>query len=387
MTAPRLSRDSIRALGGLTILGIVVISIWRGKEVIVPDVPDEQVPLVESREWKLPPAVPPPRVPDDNPMSDARIELGRHLFHDKRLSGNETQSCASCHRPELAFTDGRRRALGSTGQLHFRNSMSLVNVAYAPSYTWADPSVRRLEQQALVPITNEHPVEMGMSGREMELLSRLSSDAVYRRLFRQAFPDDEEPISMPNVAKAIATFERTILSFDAPYDRFVFGGDADALSPEAWRGMQIFFSERTKCGGCHGGLNLSGASATDAHMPDPSFHNTGLYGGANTGYPESDTGLRRSTHRSQDDGAFKVPTLRNIAITAPYMHDGSVGSLEEVIDHYAAGGRATGNSNKSDRLQGFTLTSGERADLIAFLESLTDRAFLNDARFSDPRPR
>jgi len=347
--------------------------------------PAEIVPLVESRQWNLPPALPPPRVPDDNPMSETKIELGRHLFHDKRLSGNGSQSCASCHRPELAFTDGRRTALGSTGESHFRNSMSLVNVAYAASHTWADASMTRLERQAIVPMTNQAPVEMGMAGREGELVARLEREPRYRELFDRAFPNDPRPVSMANVARAIATFERSIVSFDSPYDRFMFRGETDALSPQAWRGMKLFFSERTKCGQCHSGLNLAGPSATVEHVPQPSFHNTALYDVTGRGgYPESDRGLRAKTGRPTDDGAFKVPTLRNIAVTAPYMHDGSIATLEDVIAHYAAGGRAASNPDKSRLLTGFSLSREETSDLIAFLESLTDESLLSDPRFSDP---
>jgi cytochrome c peroxidase len=318
-------------------------------------------------------------------MSEVKVELGRHLFHDRRLSGNGTQSCASCHRPELAFTDGQRTAIGSTGEKHFRNSMSLANVGYGSSLTWADASVRSLEAQAIVPITNRAPVEMGMAGRESELLRRIESDPTYRRLFRDAFPDDPSPVSIPNLTRAIASFERTILSFDSPYDRFVFRGDVNALSPEAWHGMQLFFSERTKCGECHSGLNLAGPSRTPDSRPEPTFHHTALYAiGTERSYPATDNGLRRVTHRPEDDGRFKVPTLRNVAVTAPYMHDGSIATLEEVVDHYARGGRASENPGKSALLRGFTLTPDEKAALIAFLESLTDEKFLADPGYADP---
>lgn len=387
------------------LLAITLVSMRSGRAVTLVIVPDEQVPLVASREWNLPPGLPPPFVPADNLISEAKIELGRHLFHDKRLSGNGTQSCASCHRPERAFTDGQATATGSTGEKHFRNSMTLTNVAYSGSYTWADPGVRRLEQQATVPITNRAPVEMGMAGREGELVRRLESEPVYRSLFREAFPEDESPVSMQNVARAIASFERTILSFDSPYDRFVFGGDVDALSPEAWRGMQLFFSDRTKCGECHGGLNLAGASTTadqdltpllpanqstsedfgnNPQRPDPTFHNTALYDQDGDGYPVADKGLRRISKAPEDDGAFKIPTLRNVAVTAPYMHDGSIETLEAVIDHYAMGGRAPGNPRKSALVGGFEITACEKSDLLSFLQSLTDESFLTDPRFADP---
>jgi cytochrome c peroxidase len=324
-------------------------------------------------------------VPIDNPMSDAKVELGRFLFHDNRLSGNGTQSCSSCHQQQHAFTDGRATALGSTGEVHFRNSMSLTNVAYNVSYTWADPSVRRLETQALVPLQNVAPVEMGITGREPEVLARLETDEMYVRRFREAFPDEADPITLENVGKAIASFERTMLSFDSPYDRFLFYGEADSMSPGAMRGMNLFFSEELRCAECHGGMNFAGRSRTEHQAPEPSFHNTATYDIDGKGsYPEADRGLVRATGEPDDEGRFRAPTLRNIAMTAPYMHDGSIATLSDVIDHYAAGGRANGNPNKSEALTGFQITDEQKNDLVAFMESLTDEQFLTNPAFADP---
>src|SRR5262245_23668771 len=299
-------------------------------------------------------------------MSEAKVELGRRLFHDRRLSLNRTQACATCHRPEKAFTDGRARAVGSTGETHRRSAMSLANVAYVVSFTWADPTVRRLEDQVLIPLAGTHPVELGMGGHEAELISRLADEPIYAPLFAAAFPGDPRPFGVENVRRAIACFERTILSGDSPYDRVVYQGTMDAMSEAAWRGMRLFFSDRLSCSRCHAGFNFSGpvdyvGTEELDEPPAPVFHNTGLYDLDGRGaYPAIDTGLRDVTGRRRDMGKFKAPTLRNVALTAPYMHDGSVATLEEALDHYAKGGRAGGDSRaKSPLLSGFQLTAGE----------------------------
>ncbi len=343
--------------------------------------------------WRLPAGFPVPRVPPDNPMSEVKVALGRRLFHDRRLSLNRTQACADCHRQELAFTDGRAHAIGSTGETHRRGAMSLANVAYGVSLTWADPNLRRLEEQILVPLLGTHPVELGMGRHEAELTARLEAEPLYVAQFAAAFPGEPQPIGVPNLARAIACFERTLISGDSPYDRVVFQGRMGAMSDAAWRGMRLFFSDRLACSRCHAGFNFSGPvdyAGTEEfdRPPVPLFHNTGLYDLDGRGaYPAGDTGLRDVTGRRRDMGKFKAPTLRNIALTAPYMHDGSVATLAEAIDHYARGGRAGGHSRtKSPLLTGFAITDDETRDLIEFLGSLTDTTFVSDPRFSAPSP-
>jgi cytochrome c peroxidase len=342
-----------------------------------------------------PPGFPAMRVPADNPFSREKAELGRRLFYDRRLSGNETQSCGSCHVQRLAFTDGRARGLGSTGQEHSRGAMSLVNVGYAVTLTWANPSVRLLERQALVPLFGEDPVELGLAGREAEMLARLRADASYPGLFRAAFPGAGEAITLDNVTRAIATFERSILSADAPYDRYQ-RGERGAMSASAVRGMELYFGERLECFHCHGGFNLTDSVITAAtRFEETPFHNTGLYNVDGRGaYPARNTGVREITERAEDMGRFRAPTLRNIAVTAPYMHDGSIATLDGVIDHYAAGGRRIADGPnagdgsmsplRSEFVRGFTLTAQERGDLLAFLNALTDQRLLTDPRWSDP---
>jgi len=353
-------------------------------------------PAAASFDWHLPPGFPTPKVSADNPPTAEKVTLGRFLFYDPRLSGNQTQSCASCHRQELAFTDGLDRAIGSTGEVHPRNSMSLANSAYGASQTWANPLLVELERQALVPIFGERPVELGLAGREDELLERLRDDARYRRLFAEAFPNDPEPISLVNLVRALTSFVRTILSGDAPYDRFIQLIDDNALSPAAQRGGRMFFSERFECFHCHGGFNLS-VSVTFEGKPfdETSFQNNGLYNIDGKGaYPHDNQGLFEFTRVPEDMGSFKATTLRNIEITGPYMHDGSIATLDEVLDHYAAGGRTIhsgpnagdGSKNpfKSNFVIGFTLSESERADLLAFLKGLTEPGLLTAPRFADP---
>jgi cytochrome c peroxidase len=342
--------------------------------------PDEPAPF----EWPLRDTWPIPVVPDDNPMSNEKVELGRHLFYDVRLSGNETQSCGSCHEPARAFTDGRATAKGSTDEDHPRGAMSLVNVAYASTLGWANQTLRVLEDQALVPLFGTHPVELGLAGREDELLSRLSNDAFYDDAFSRAFPDDDEPLTLLNVVKAISTFERTILSSNAPFDRFWYDGDDDALSDEEQRGLSLFMGERLECFHCHGGFNFTDASTHEANAFEVlPFHNTGLYNLDDRGaYPLENQGLIEQTGVASDMGRFKAPTLRNITLTAPYMHDGSMATLDDVIDHYARGGRriddgphagdGAENPYKNGFVQGFLIDDDERAALKAFLAALTD---------------
>lgn len=348
-------------------------------------------------DWGLPPGIPVPKVPEDNPMSAAKVELGRRLFYDKRLSENRTYSCASCHRQDLAFTDGLANAVGSTDEVHPRSSMGLTNVAYLTALTWANPLIDSLEEQALLPMFGEEPiVELGLAGKEAELLERLRDEPVYQELFPEAFPGDDDPIRLANITKAIGAFERTLLSFRSPYDRYRYGGDRSAMSDAALRGEELFFSEKLECFHCHGGFNMSDSVAHDGTtFTEVMFHNTGLYNIDGTGaYPPGNGGLYDVTHKPDDTGRFRAPTLRNIAVTAPYMHDGSIDTLEGVLDHYAAGGRtiASGpnagvgseNPYKSELIRGFELTDEEKADVIAFLESLTDEEFLTDPRFADP---
>jgi cytochrome c peroxidase len=340
--------------------------------------------------WKLPPGFPPPLVPADNPMSDTKVALGCRLFFEPRLSSTDTYSCATCHIPELAFTDGRAQALGATGDIVRRGSMSLANVAYTPSYTWANQQLTTLEGQMKVPLFGTHPVEMGLEASSRSLLQALAGEQRYAEAFRQSFPGEPQPVSMENVIKAIAAFERTLISGRSPFDRYIYDDERDALDEAARRGMALFFSERVGCAQCHFGFNFSGTVVHQRKQDGAAiFANTGLYNidGAG-GYPAADRGLIESTARTQDMGKFRVPTLRNIALTAPYMHDGSLATLEEVLRHYMEGGRQApkgpmaANPLKDKAMRVITLDAGEQRDLLAFLRSLTDPDFVDPRGYS-----
>jgi cytochrome c peroxidase len=272
--------------------------------------------------WDLPAGFPKPRVPIDNPMTVEKVELGRRLFYDARMSANGTQSCASCHIQKLAFTDGKPRAEGSTGEAHPRGSMSLVNIAYARTFTWMEQGLHTLEEQARVPMFGQHPVELGMDPAGEKFLAIVRVDPTYQKLF------GADAITLDNIIKAIACFERSIVSARTPYDRYHFDRDDTAISAAAKHGEVLFFSTGFSCFRCHGGANFTG--------------------------------------RPEEEGGYKAPTLRNIVLTAPYMHDGAVKTLEEAVTHHNA------------------MTAEERADVIEFLRTLTDEALLNDARFAKP---
>lgn len=345
---------------------------------------------------RIPPGFPRPRIPKDNPMTAAKVDLGRFLFYDKRLSANGTQSCASCHEQARAFTDGRSQAVGSTGQVHPRGSMSLANVAYFSALTWGNPLVRSLEEQVLLPLFGETPVELGQAGKESDLLAWLRGDAGYSARFAAAFPGDSDPVRLGNITKAIAAFERSLISGRSAYDRYVYDRDPTALSESARRGMDLFFGEKFECHHCHGSFALMDSTFDENTVFDEAFfHNTGLYNlDARGSYPAGNQGVYEISGKDGDRGRFRAPSLRNIAVTAPYMHDGSLTTLPEVLLHYARGGRRVDsgshagdgslNPNKSAFVRFFTPTDQELADILAFLESLTDPEFLTDPRFSDP---
>jgi cytochrome c peroxidase len=265
--------------------------------------------------------------------------------------------------------------------------MSLVNVAYSPVLTWANPNLDRLSEQALAPMFGDDPVELGMGGQEDLLAERLGADPQYQRLFAAAYPGERPLYTVDHITKALGSFQRTILSGDSPYDRYRRGDEPEAISASAKRGETLFFSERLECAHCHGGINFTATVDYFAKgFAEIEFHNNGLYNlEGEFSYPKRNLGLFPFTREPGDVGKFKPPTLRNIAVTAPYMHDGSLATLSDVLDHYAAGG--TDNPNKSELIKPFQLTEQERADLIAFLESLTDQTVLTNPAFADPWPQ
>jgi cytochrome c peroxidase len=355
---------------------------------------------VEASAWPfpLPAGFPAPPVPEDNPITAGKVELGRHLFYDRRLSGNEQQSCGDCHHQDRAFSDGLALPVGSTGDVIPRNAMTLTNAGYWSTFTWMNPALVTLEEQALVPMFADHPVELGMAPVIDEILARFAGDRSYLRMFAAAFPGELQPVSTENIVRAIASFERTIISGSSAYDRYWYGGDDAALTDQQVEGMDLFFSERFECYHCHAGAMFTTAFVTEGQLgAEPSFINNGVYNvGGSGAYPEPNTGLFAFTGETVDMGRIRVPTLRNIAVTAPYFHDGSAATLEDVLAHYVRGGRNVEeganagdgaiNPFKHPLVRAFEATPEEVAAVIAFLESLTDEDLLVDPALASPFP-
>lgn len=323
-------------------------------------------------------------MPKDNPMSSAKVELGRLLFRETRLSVTGGYACSNCHAAEHAYSDAKPKALGALGDQTRRAAMSLTNVAYNAAYTWGDSSIVTLEAQMRQPLFNEHPIELGLKGREAQVIEWLSADERYRQDFARAFAGETPAVSTDHFIKAIAAYERTLISGRSAFDRYVFDDEHDALSPSAKRGMALFYSKRVGCAQCHSGVNFDGPIRFQGHEAAKAlFANTGLYSVDGRGaYPVDDRGLYEVTGQKADMGRFRVPTLRNVALTAPYMHDGSIATLDEVIDHYAMGGRqwpdgpSARNHLVDRRIRAFQISSAEKQDLIAFLQSLSDPQFV-----------
>ena len=318
-------------------------------------------------------------------MSQAKVELGEQLFFDPKLSFNNSLACASCHLPEFAFAEPKQKAIGATGQILRRNTQALVNVAYNSNLTWAHSGLNSIEQQILIPMFGEDPIELGITGHEQEILQRFAQ-APYVELFNAAFGDDG--VSFQKIVWALASYVRSLISLNSAFDRYAYQAQDDAMSESALRGMELFFSEKLECFHCHGGFNFTQSSQHQNQRLDlRPFHNTGLYNidGAGT-FPVEDQGLIEITLNKDDMGRFRAPTLRNVAMTAPYMHDGSLDTLNQVIDFNANGGRGEGITSpyKSTFVKGFTLTKDEKNELLAFLDSLTDKDFLN---ISNKKPK
>lgn len=354
---------------------------------------DKKQPQDVSYQWLIPEGFPKPQVPVDNAMSEAKVALGRALFYDKNLSFNQQQSCESCHQQQFAFAEPLITSVGTTGQKHRRNAPALVNIAYNKTLTWAHDGLTSLEQQILLPMFGESPIELGITGHEQQVLSRFTTPQ-YQALFEAAFPD--ETISFDLIVKALSSFVRSLLSLNSSFDRYAYMADDNAISESALRGMNLFFSEKLECHHCHGGFNFTQSTSHEKQLIDRRpFHNTGLYFTKESqGYPKKDTGLAEISTLARDDGRFRAPTLRNIEKSAPYMHDGSIATLSAVLDFYAAGGRnieqepfqGDGRNHplKSPFVKGFDMSEQDKADLLAFLSTLTDEQFLTNENYQQP---
>jgi cytochrome c peroxidase len=321
------------------------------------------------------------------------VSLGRYLFFDRRLSVNSTRSCATCHNPQFAFTDGYKRSLGAYADLHQRNTQPLFNLQYYKYLTAADSTVHNTLQQMDNPLFNIHPVEMGYGLDTITILNTLQADLGYQQLFAAAFPSATK-ITLQHIKIAINSFINTITSNNTPYDKYI-AGDSNAITASQQKGMNLFFSKALNCSACHAGVNFSSPQITSSNGDTIFYFNTGLYNVDSAGsYPLYDQGLYAATKNKKDMGAYRVPTLRNLAFTAPYFHDGSAATLTDVIENYATGGRiiATGinkgngsaNPYKHPLVKGFKLSAEEKTQLIDFLMTLTDSSIITNPLWQNP---
>jgi len=312
-------------------------------------------------------------IPEDNPMTVQGVELGRRLFFDPILSADSTMSCSTCHNPAQSFTDGLATSPGIDGDLGTRSSMSLINIAFVNNGLNWNGSAQTLEEQALEPVINV--VELHETWPNV--ISKLQRHQAYPQLFREAFGiSDRDEMTKEQAAKAIAQFERTLISYNSKYDQIRYGTGVFYEEDEI-NGRDLFFFELATgldhpgCSHCHGGVQFA----------EPSFFNNGITEAATfADFP--DKGLGEVTNVASDNGLFRPPSLRNIALTAPYMHDGRFATLEEVLDHYKSGGHPSPNVNAN--IRPFTLSDEDRDNLIAFLNTLTDTSFINNPAFQNP---
>lgn len=371
-------------------------------------------------EFDLPGHVDPPLIHSNNCINPAKVELGRRLFYEKRLSINEKSSCSTCHDQKRAFSDGKKNAVGTTKMVHPRNAPGLANVAYFSILTWNEPRLTRLENQALNPLLAEAGpvsiVELGMSRKENVIIDRLNADERYPEMFQEAFGSSQ--IDVSKVVQALEAFEMTLLSYQSPYDQ-------GEMSDTAKRGQKVF--KESGCSNCHSGQNFNEPPGyqelrqelSKRNRKEPRkelirqnddlykvlFRNIGLYNiGGKGDYPDyklhgrsakrKTQGLYAHTKAPDDRGRFRIPSLRNVALTAPYMHDGSMATLQEVVEHFNRGGRLissgpfAGDGKKSELksplIAPLDLSAGQKKDLIAFLHALTDECFINNPKLSDP---
>ncbi len=309
---------------------------------------------IVSQHVEIPMGFPHVEFPTDNEYSSSRWALGKKLFFDPVMSRDSTVSCASCHDPQLAFAKNESTSLGVNNRPGTRNSPSLANVAYFP-YFIREGSIPTLEMQVLVPIQEHNEFDYNI----VDLSDKLNSISEYVELSQNAYSRNPDPFV---ITRALANFERSLLSGNSRFDKFQ-NGNSSALTADEKSGMVLFFSERTNCSACHSGFLFT----------NHSFQNNGLY----INYPDS--GRMRFTLNENDRALFKVSSLRNVGLTFPYMHDGKMNSLENVIDHYNRGGE--GHVNQSDLIRPLNLSEKEKMQLVQFLHSLTDYAFINDQKW------
>lgn len=296
-------------------------------------------------------------VPVDNEYSLARWQLGKMLFHDPIMSADESISCSSCHSQELSFSDGQQTAIGIEGRTGVRNTPSLANVAYHPYFT-REGGVPTLEMQVMVPIQEHNEFDFNI----LLIAERMQEDEQYLQMSYEAYDREPDPFV---ITRAIACFERSLLSGYSKVDQFVSHGVFTALSTSQKRGMQLFYSDKTNCSSCHGNFDFTNYD----------FENNGLY------EQYLDEGRYRLTGEDEDLAMFKIPSLRNVSLTGPFMHDGSLATLLEVVEHYNSGGQA--HVNRSELIRPLGLSNVEKMDLVHFLEGLTDDEFVSNPIFNN----
>ncbi len=318
---------------------------------------------------------------------NAKNELGHYLFFDKRLSIDKKLSCSTCHDPSLAFTDGYKVSLNSHAEKLLRNAPSLLNIGARTSFNWANSKITTLQQQMEIPMFGTHPVELGIKDHEDEIIKRLISDSKYKKMLRNVFGRDLSSIRIAGIIDAIAGYVHSLNSRQSRYDQFLQSRDSTLLSEKEWIGLQLFNSDSIECSACHGGKDFFEPSRGGE------FANIGLYN-CNGSYPISDSGLQMEDGDIDYNGVFRIPSLRNIAVTGPYYHDGSEESLINILKNYERQGRMVnfgdcqGDGSQhpltDGRLQKFKLTEDQRESLIAFLNTLTDTSYLSNPYFRNP---
>lgn len=332
----------------------IPILIWSALLFVYGCKKDESIPYQQQ----IPSWFPEMEIPAENQLTRARIELGRKLFYEPLLSLDTTVSCGKCHQLSKGLTDGLPISVGVNDALGLRNAPTLANVGYSPRF-FHDGGVETLELQSQQPIFSVEEMNFTIAG----FLERISEDEEYQRMFREAY--NREPDAF-GISRAIASFERTLISGNSRFDQFEYQGDQTALNESEIRGRNLFFSSKTECSSCHVAPLLTNYE----------YGNIGLY------QNYADSGRARISHLEEDKGKFKVPTLRNVELTGPYMHNGSIQTLEEVVEHFNLGG--VGHPNQSEKVKPLNLTSQEKSDLVAFLKSLTDSAFITNEAFLPP---
>jgi len=345
-------------LGLLLVLSMLVAANFTGRATAQSSAGGPVLPVGKTIQIKAPLGLPPVPIPADNPPTADTIALGRRLYYDPQLSADGTISCASCHAPQFAFSDEHQVSFGVGKKTGTRHSPTVINSAYNTLQFW-DGRAPSLEEQAKGPIAN--PVEMAHSLDGV--VKRLQADPAYVVLFKKAWGTDQ--VSIDLVAKSIASFERTVIAGDSPFDRFYYGHDKKALSPAAQRGLKLFTDpKKADCAVCHT------IGKTSALFTDNKFHNLGV--GADLRGNLNDTGRFSQTKKDEDMGCFKTPTLRNLAHREPFMHDGSFPTVKDALAHYIGGGNKNDHLDKEIHALDF-LTFDERDDLLQFLDALNGK--------------